>query len=242
MDITGFLAFLLLAATVTVISYGFDRLYADILPVRLLYYAIRMPGIVLHELAHTAACLVTGAEIRKVVLFSKEGGSVTYAEPKIPLLGTVIISTAPLLILPLFLSFLTELFPIAVGSSPGITLTNQAIGFTPYGIITTVTGLFITNLFVRFNGWFLLYLYLCTSIILSLAPSRQDFTNAAIGIILIAASCLLIIASGYGPANSLLDWILVPMSYAFTLGFVFEMVVAVVSLPLILFWGIRKGG
>jgi hypothetical protein len=241
MDVTGFCSFLLLAITVTVISYGFDRLYAEILTLRLLYYAIRMPGIVLHELAHCAGCLVTGAGIRKVVLFSKEGGSVTYAEPKIPLLGTVIISTAPLLVLPLLLSFMTGLFPIISGSAPGITLPSLGSDVTPSVILTTVTGLFITNLFVRFNSWFLLYLYLCTSIILSLAPSRQDLANAAIGIILIAASCLIIITSGYGPANTLLDWILVPMAYAFTLGLIFELIVAVGSLPLILIWGIRKG-
>ncbi len=240
MDIIDFAAFLLLAATVTLISYGFDRLYAQILPVRLLYYAIRMPGIALHELAHIAGCLVTGAEIRKVVLFSKEGGSVTYAEPKIPLLGTVIISTAPLLLLPLFLALLTWIFPIVFGSSLGLALPPPDNGLPFTGITTTVGSLFYNNLIVRFNGWFFLYLYLCVTIILSLAPSSRDFTNAAIGIALIAAACLLIIMSGNGLAISLLDRILAPMAYAFTLGLIFEVVVAVVSLPFLIIYGIRK--
>ncbi|MCX6686921.1 MAG: M50 family metallopeptidase, partial [Methanoregula sp.] len=110
MDIAGFFNFIILALLVILVSVGLDRLYARIAPFRLFYYALRFPGVVLHEIAHVAGCLVTGAEIKKIVLFSETGGSVTYANPKIPLLGTVIISTAPLFVLPLTLAGLTWIF------------------------------------------------------------------------------------------------------------------------------------
>ena len=41
MDLTGFAIFCALAAAVTVVSLGLDVLYARILPLRLLYSAIR---------------------------------------------------------------------------------------------------------------------------------------------------------------------------------------------------------
>lgn len=239
MDTTGYLGFLLLAIMVTMISGLLDRLYAAILPARFLYYAIRMPGIVLHELAHVAGCLCTGARIRDIVLFSKEGGSVTYASPKIPVLGTVIISTAPLLLLPLVLSLLTWIFSTYLGCDLAITLPGSLDGDGAYGIGATVFTLFSANLITAFNPWFLLYLYLCTTIILSLAPSRQDFSNAAAGILLIAISGLLVLLSGFAPAISVLSQILDLMAYPFLLGLVFEITAGVVAVPLVVLYGIR---
>jgi hypothetical protein len=238
---TGYLIFLLVAATVTVASYALDRLYAEILPARFLYEAIRIPGIALHELAHVAGCLVTGAKIRAIVLFSKDGGSVTYSGPKVPVLGTVVISTAPLVLLPLLLSLLTWVFSSFLGCSLGITIPETGSGDAPFQLAAAITGLFYENLVARFNGWFLVYLYLCVSIILSLAPSRQDFANATAGIALLAAAGLLVIGSGYAPAVSLMGKVLGLMAYPFMLGFLFEMIVAVVSLPLVVIYGIRNG-
>lgn len=239
MEITGYLGFLFLAVTVVVISGLFDRLYAAILPARFLYYVLRMPGVVLHELAHVAGCLCTGAKIKNVVLFSKEGGSVTYANPKIPVLGTVIISTTPLLLLPLVLSLLTWIFSVYLGCDLIITLPGFLDGDVAYGIGATVLTLFYANLIATFNGWFLLYLYFCTTIILSLAPSRQDFSNAAAGIILIAVSGLLVILSGYAPAISVLSQVLDLMAYPFLLGLVFEIITGVIAVPLVVLYGIR---
>ena len=85
-------------------------LWAAAIPVRIIYLFIRFPGVVLHECSHIIGCLVTGARIRKVVLFSKDGGSVTYSRPLLPYIGDVIISTAPLFLLPLALSFITWVF------------------------------------------------------------------------------------------------------------------------------------
>lgn len=242
MGIGSFLVFLLLAVMVTLASYGFDRLYARILlPARFLYYGVRAPGIALHELAHIAGCLVTGAEIRRVVLFSREGGSVTYASPKVPVIGTVIINTAPLILLPLFLAFMTWVFPLVFGSSLAIALPMPGREATPYELVTAVGRLFYASLVMQFNGWFLLYLYLCTTITLSLAPSRQDLANGAAGMAILAAACILIFLSGFAPAISLLDRLLALMTYPFLLGLIFELIVAVVSLPLILIHGIMLG-
>ena len=241
MDISGFLSFVVLAVLVMVISGGLDRLLAQVAPFRLFYYAIRLPGVVLHEIAHIAGCVLSGAEIRKIVLFSETGGSVTYARPKIPLFGTVIISTAPLFILPLILAGLTwlfgtyfmcyvpPLFPSGWGTVPGF-----------YEMIHEVITIFSINLVSRFNGWFLLYLYLTGSIILSLAPSGQDLRNAAVGIGVLFIICLLVIWSGFQGAITVVGLILAPMNTAFSVGLMYEMITAVVAVPFLAMYGIRR--
>ena len=85
------------------------------MPVRAIYLFIRLPGVVLHECSHIIGCLLTGAQIRNIVLFSKDGGSVTYSRPRLPYIGDVIISTAPLFLLPLALSFVTWIFGSYLG-------------------------------------------------------------------------------------------------------------------------------
>jgi hypothetical protein len=237
MDISGFFQAILLAVMVILISVGLDRLFAQVVPFRSLYYAIRLPGVVLHEIAHMIGCLVTGAEIRKVVYFSKEGGSVTYSGPRIPILGTVIISTAPLFFLPLILAGLTWVFGTYFGCivPPVVPLTGDLVAGSE-DIIT----LFSQNLVVHHNGWFFLYLFLCGSIVLSLAPSGQDFRNAALGIGSLLVICLLIVQSGFEPGIALISLIASPMITAFSTGLLFEMIAVIVALPFILIFVARR--
>jgi hypothetical protein len=130
------------------------------MPFRAIYLFVRLPGVVLHECSHIIGCLMTGARIRNVVLFSKDGGSVTYTRPLLPFIGDVIISTAPLFLLPLALSFITWVFGMFLGCVfPGFPAT---IG-SPEVLVDLVKVIFSTfsdNLLIRFNGWFFLYLYL----------------------------------------------------------------------------------
>ena len=111
MEIGAFLIVIATGIAVMILSLLLDHLWAQVLPVRFLYYILRCPGVVVHECSHILGCILTGASIKKVVFFSKEGGSVTYTKPKIPVIGDVIISTAPLFVIPLVLFALTWCLP-----------------------------------------------------------------------------------------------------------------------------------
>jgi hypothetical protein len=241
MDISGFLSFVILAVLVILISAGLDRLFAHVVPFRLFYYALRLPGVVLHEVAHVGGCMVAGAEIKKVVLFSKTGGSVTYTEPKIPLFGTVIISSAPLFALPLVLAGLTWIFGTYFNCYvPPVFPQGLETTSALYGMVHEVITIFSINLLSRFNGWFLVYLYLVGSIILSLAPSEQDLRNAAVGIGIIFTLCLFVLWSGFLGAGMLISLIITPMNTAFSIGLMFEMITAVISVPFVLIFAIVR--
>jgi hypothetical protein len=102
-------------------------------------------------------------------------------------------------------------------------------------LVKAIFSTFSDNLLTRFNGWFLLYLYLTTSLVLSVAPSIKDLKNAAVGSILLILTGMFVIWTGIPWAVSALAGLAGIFGYGFTLGFVYGLVALTVSLPLI-FW------
>jgi hypothetical protein len=239
MEISGYFFIVIAGVIVIAISCALDRLWAVAIPVRPLYLFIRLPGIVLHECAHIVGCLMTGARVHRVVLFAKDGGSVTYARPKIPYIGDVIISTAPLFLLPLALSFITGIFGVYLGCVFPVYPAALTSADSLFDLTRAIFSTFSDNLVTRFNGWFLLYLYLTTSLVLSTAPSSQDMKNAAAGSILLVLAGSLIVWTGIPLALSLMDEMVRLIGYGFTLGLVYGMVALAVSLPLVIWYGYK---
>jgi len=228
------LSFLIVIATgiaVMLISTMLDHLWAQVSPLRIFYYLIRAPGVIVHECSHILGCLVTGAAITNVVFFSKDGGSVTYTRPKIPVLGDVIISSAPLFCIPLVLVGLTWCFSRFLGCTfPAFPVIIDSAN-TLHDLAAGIVALFTLNLVAAFHPWFLLYLYFTLSLVLSVAPSTQDLTNAAIGIVLIALFGLFIFLSAVSWAVGILWQITSVIGMAFTLGLTFGLIALVISLP-----------
>lgn len=240
MDSSGVLFLLLSVILVIALSYLLDHLWVAVTPFWTLYLLIRFPGVVLHESAHIIGCLVTGARIRKVVWFSRDGGSVTYSRPFLPYIGDVVISTAPIFVLPLVLSVITWLFGTYLGCSfPAFTaILGSPEILTALG--NTVFSIFSDNLAARFNGWFLLYLYLTLSIVLSIAPSRQDMKNAAFGTILLLFAGFLLAVSGIPMVVSFLYELVRLLGYGFALALIYGLVALTVSLPVLAWYAFRS--
>jgi hypothetical protein len=237
----SFLAVVLTGIFVMVISMVLDRFWSRALSMRGLYYLISAPGVVVHECTHIAGCLITGAKIKKVVFFSKEGGSVTYQSPKVPLLGNVIIGTAPLFGIPLVLAGLTWLF----GTYFGCTLFSSVPSLTSLAgagaLLSSALFILYENLVVEFNGWFLLYLYLTISLVLSLSPSMQDIKNALAGLVIITLLGLLVIASGIPLLIDVLGSVMTLFATGLALGFAFELIALVVTVPVMVVYKLRAG-
>lgn len=235
-------AFLLVIATgivVMLISMALDFLWAQAMPVRVFYYIIKAPGVIIHECAHVLGCLITGATIKKVVLFSREGGSVTYTSPKIPYLGHVVISSAPLFVIPLVLAGCTWVFSQYLGCALPPLPSGADSMDAVLGLGRGIVEMFTRNLFVRFNAWFLLYLYLTLTLVLSLAPSTQDIKNAAIGIGIITLVGILILWSSLPLAVTILEGITLLVGIGFAFGLMFGIIALVISSPLMV-WYVHK--
>ena len=231
-----FLMVILTGIGIVGISLALDVLWARVIPIRSFYYFIRAPGVIVHECSHILGCLITGAKVKKVVFFSERGGSVTYTPSKIPYLADVLISAAPLLCIPLVLAGCTWVFSQYLGCvfpplPMGVASTDAL-----FSLFTGSVGMFTQNLIVRFNPWFLLYLYITLTLVLSLAPSTQDMKNAAIGIGMITLVGILILWSNLPQAITLMEGIIRLVGIGFAFGLMSEIIALVISFPLIVWY------
>ena len=234
-----FLLVVLTGIGVIGISLGLDVLWARVIPLRSFYYFIRAPGVIVHECSHILGCLITGAKVKKVVFFSERGGSVSYTASKIPYLGDVVISTAPLFCIPLVLAGCTWVFSQYLGCVfPPLPMGVDSADAL-FGLVIGIVGMFTRNLIVRFNPWFLVYLYLTLTLVLSLAPSAQDMKNAAIGIGIITLVGILILWSSLPMAVTLLEEITRLVGIGFAFGLMSVIIALVISTPLMV-WYVHK--
>jgi len=237
---TGYLTVVLTGILVILVSKALDLLWARMITVRGIYLLVRAPGIVIHECSHILGCPLTGAKVKNVVLLSKEGGSVTYSPSPVPCLGDVVINTAPLFCIPLVLYGCTWIFSSYLGCSiPALPPVIGSAGAVSL-MASQIAGMFAANLLYHFNPWFLVYLYLTVSLVLSLAPSRQDMKNAAFGIAIIVAGGALVFWSNFSPAVSLLETITDVIGISFGLALGFGVIALVISLPLLIIYAYRR--
>lgn len=107
--------------------------------------------------------------------------------------------------------------------------------------LLTNTGLVLYyNQVLSFNAWFLLYLYLVTSLVLSVAPGTQDLKNAAAGLALIVLVILLLLLSGIPPVTGGVLYLVRLLGAGFAVGFAFELVALIDTVPFLVFY--RKQG
>jgi hypothetical protein len=152
----------------------------------------------------------------------------------------VVINTAPLFCIPLVLYGCTRIFSSYLGCSiPALPPVIGSAGAVSL-MASQIAGMFAANLLYHFHPWFLLYLYLTVSLVLSLAPSRQDMKNAALGIAIIVAAGALVFWSNFSPAVSLLEDITDVIGISFGLALGFGVIALVISLPLLVICAYRR--
>lgn len=141
------------------------------------------PGVIIHELSHAFACLVTGAKISKVSLFDKEGGKVEHGSSKIPIIGQVLISTAPLIFGIVIVYLLSQKI--------GLEKVNFESMKLSYSEIFSSIKNFTSNIDFG-NRENLILIYLVFSLTVTMSPSRQDFKNIMFSIVVIFFLALIV--------------------------------------------------
>lgn len=130
--------------------------------VRLLYYF----GVVVHELSHAVFCLLTGASIVEISIFSKKP-HVSYSKPRVPLFGELLISLAPII------GGLSLLFLINKYYLENYFLIPQFSGWQSI-LIAPFKILFQIN-FLTWQSWVMILLFL--NIGAMIGPSWRDLKN-----------------------------------------------------------------
>lgn len=147
------------------------------------YRIFVIPGVIVHELSHAFACFVTGAKVTGIYLFKKDGGEVRHGKSGVPILGAIVISTAPFIVGALAIFILSKL----IGFKP-INLIDYH--FSPQNIVHLIKTSFSNLDLGKIKTWF--SLYLITSIAVTMIPSLQDMKNMMISLILVFATIFIV--------------------------------------------------
>ncbi len=149
--------------------------------IRRYYRFFIAPGVIVHELSHAAGCLLTGSEIVEIKFWETSGGHVKHLQTHNPLMRMVsdpLIGLAPIwgtfLVLALLTWFLApDLIVAIVRERPSLIV--EAFDFTSW------------------QTW--LYLYLTTSLVATIAPSKTDLNYALASLVVMSLLlvCLLFV-------------------------------------------------
>jgi hypothetical protein len=126
------------------------------------------PGVVVHELSHALGCIVMGAQITDINFWKANGGHVEHYPPKAKLIGEAIIALAPIWGTLALLAVLTKLLV------PNAFL--YASTFNAQGIIESFN-------WFSWQSW--LYIYLVTSLMATIAPSKTDMRYALASLVIL---------------------------------------------------------
>jgi len=126
-------------------------------------------GIFIHETCHAIACYITGG---KVVGFnvSSTQGSVTHYQPKVPIIGPILVSIAPLL---------GGL--VVVGLLNKILLANS-LTIQSASVWENLVAIFSSLNFLTWQTWVLIVFFLNIGVMIG--PSAQDLKNIWLPVVL----------------------------------------------------------
>lgn len=141
------------------------------------YRIFVVPGVILHELSHALFCLLTGAKIKRIALFDKEGGSVEHEQSKLPVLGPILISLAPFVAGSIAIFFFAKWLGLKE-----IDLTNLTFSYND--VISFAKSVFRQLDLTNYKNWVIVYLAL--SVAVTMSPSKQDIKNIAITLFIVA--------------------------------------------------------
>jgi len=141
------------------------------------------PGVIIHEMAHGFACYLTGAKVTQMSVFQKEGGHVKHTKSKIPILGSVIISLAPLIAGILIIYFISRY--LSTGD-----LNVFKFGYSAKAVIVANIAIIKNLSHFSWKNW--IFLYITISVAVTMLPSREDIFNAFFPLILLIILFLII--------------------------------------------------
>ncbi|MFH1366482.1 MAG: M50 family metallopeptidase [Patescibacteria group bacterium] len=209
------------------LSFLISKLWSRIFPGRKFRYFVA-PGVIVHEFSHALACLLTGAKVTRISLFAPEGGFVEHGRSRFGFFGAALIAMAPIFGITLFLWLLAYWF--------GFSFDFQTIEFSS-DILGNFKSLFFSAWDLVKSGaadWhFWIFVYLVISLSVSLAPSKQDFKNAFLGLLFLFAFGLAIFY-WQGSNAFLTNLIGKYLGRVVSLAVVWEIIAIVLGLPLYL--------
>ncbi len=172
---SGEINLILLVISILIISYIINILM--MYSVGGVYRIFVAPGVILHELSHALACLITGAKISSIDVFKKDGGEIKHTAPKVPIVGQIVISVAPLVIGALAIYFISKVV--------GVNTNQSEINIMSFSdLVENIKNIIKFIDFRSLRSW--LAFYLIISIAITMTPSTRDLRNMILSVVTVA--------------------------------------------------------
>ena len=81
-------------AALLLITFGIDRVYANVLMGKA-FRLFMIPGAVVHHVSQAVACVLTGAPVKSIKFVNIKESTIQHSEPKVPGIGSILIALAP---------------------------------------------------------------------------------------------------------------------------------------------------
>lgn len=166
------------------------------------------PGVVVHELAHALACIVTGAQIHEINFWKPTGGHVMHTQPRLQILGPVLISFAPVLVMTLGLAVILPAISASLPALAWVQSVPETFRDLTLGYVGSLWQAIVTLNWLSATPWLLIYALL--NVAVTITPSATDVHNARWAFV-----GLIILVLGFGqlvPANGGLAWVWPPVA------------------------------
>lgn len=182
MVIPQFYILLIYSIFAALLSLCINLLASTILFNKFLVFLVRAPGVIAHEFFHVMACMLTGAKVMEIEWYNylTGGGHVIHGPPKLPIIGMLFISLMPLLGIPLLILGVTGIVtsPLDVSTMP--LMGNPLSLMWVLHPLQQILSIIYINGWVQRNPWIIAYLYLITSLLIGLVPSKEDILKKEI--------------------------------------------------------------
>lgn len=242
MEIMAFTAFFIWMIILILLSFLVDYLLAIIFTRGSHKFIVRL-GVIVHELSHAIACLLTNTRIHEIKLFEDTGGHVTH-EKRNPII-MAIIGVAPLFGCSLFLLLLVWLFNFTGVEfySSEISLGGATSFASSFGaLLGVIVDILWVNIIVNFGVvtlFFIIFLYLVGSVAATIAPSGTDLKHAFLGLVIFAGLGYLAIylqpfsyVPGIEGDTPVLDFVVQYLTIAIGIGMIGVLVILAVLIPI----------
>ena len=159
---------------------------------RTLYIVLMLPGTIAHETCHALVALIMGARITEfsVIPSGDTLGHVEYTNPKIPVIGNIAISMAPLIGCPAILLLIGRYFGVHFDFPQASFDIIEVSRFLLDGTFSFINGLDYLN-------WkTYAFLYLALTLGAGAAPSKTDIISMLPGLIIIVVAIYSLSYSG----------------------------------------------
>lgn len=156
-------------------------LHRSLSSLRTMYVVLMLPGTIIHEFSHAAVAVLMGARITKfnIIPSGNTLGQVEHTNPKIPIIGNVAISIAPLIGCPALVLLISSYFGVHFDFSPASSDILAGTRSLIEGTFSFIAGL------DYFSWKSYVFLYLALTFGAGAAPSKTDIISMLPGLIVI---------------------------------------------------------